>query len=123
LSKDCDADEIPRAVRRLASGRAYITATLAELLAYDRMPASSKLPHEQLSDREYEVFKLLVSGRTLTEIANDLSLSIKTVSTHKARILEKMELTKTSDIYFYAMRHGLVDVSAGLPGSPASEPE
>lgn len=118
LGKDCEPDEIVRAVRKVAGGGVYITPEVAEQLAFDRMPSAQRLPHEQLTDREFQIFHLLVSGQTLSEIAAQLSLSIKTVSTHKTRILEKMQLSKTADLFYYAIRHGLVEDS--VDGTAAS---
>ena len=82
---------------------------MAELLALDAMPSSDPLPHEALSDREFEVFKLLVDGKGVSEIAAQLFLSVKTVSTHKTHVLQKMSLVSVPDLVRYAMRHRLAD--------------
>ena len=82
---------------------------VAELMVRGIRPASETLPHHLLSDREYQVFNMLVRGRGLTEIGAELSLSVKTISTHKTHILQKMNLANTSDLIRYAIAHGLAD--------------
>jgi len=93
----------------VSTGGRYLTLSLAERLAEDLVTASPVNSHERLSDREYEVFSLLASGRTVSEIAEQLSLSVKTVSTYRARILEKMNLRNNAEIMRYAMQRQLVD--------------
>jgi len=97
------------AIRKVARGGKYVTQSLAEKLAIELGDEVEKAPHEALSDREYQVMYLLTSGKTLTEIAADLSLSIKTVSTYRTRILDKLNLKSTADIIRYALEHGLVE--------------
>jgi DNA-binding NarL/FixJ family response regulator len=92
----------------VAAGRPYISLEVAEQLAMDAMPTNEDLPHKQLSDREFEVFSLLVGGKSITEIAELLHLSVKTVSTHKTRILQKMGMPSLADLVQYAVAHRLL---------------
>lgn len=108
LTKESAGTQLLSAIRRVASGRPYISAEVAEQLAMDAMPASQHLPHKDLSDREFEVFSLLVSGKSITEIADLLHLSAKTVSTHKTRILHKMSMTSLAEMVQYAVAHRLI---------------
>jgi len=108
LTKESAGTQLLSAIRRVASGRPYISAEVAEQLAMDAMPASQHLPHKDLSDREFEVFSLLVSGKSITEIADSLHLSAKTVSTHKTRILHKMSMTSLAEMVQYAVAHRLI---------------
>lgn len=109
LSKDSDMDLLLPALRKLVAGGPYISPKVAELLAMDVSPRLQDLPHKSLSDREFEVFSRIVAGSSLTAIAHALSLSIKTVSTHKSNILAKMQLTGQVDLVRYAMEHQLLD--------------
>ena len=109
LSKEGDSELIVPAIRKVAAGGAFVSAKVAELLAADRSRACDDLPHRTLSDREYGVFSRIVRGATLTEIADELSLSIKTVSTHKSHILAKMSLANHVDLVRYAIAHQLLD--------------
>ena len=95
-------------VIKVASGRPYISTEVAEQLALNIMAPSEQLLHKQLSDREFEVFTLLVSGKSITEIANGLHLSVKTVSTHKTRIMQKMGMSSLSEMVQYAVAHRLL---------------
>ena len=94
---------------KIASGGAYISAEVAEQLALGAMPGASTAPHESLSAREFEVFRLLVAGVSVTDIASQLTLSVKTVSTHKANLMQKMGLDNQTDLIRYALRHGLAE--------------
>ena len=105
LTKDSAAAQLVSAIRKVSSGGLFINAAVAEQLALNIMPASSELPHTLLSDREFEVFHLLVAGKSITDIARQLCLSVKTVSTHKARILQKMRLNSVADLTRYAIEH------------------
>jgi DNA-binding NarL/FixJ family response regulator len=116
LTKDGAADQLVAAIRRIASGGAYMTPEAAELLARDFERPPDAPPHTLLSDREFQVLKLIVAGKSITAIGEELSLSVKTVSTHKTRIMEKMGIANQVDLVRYAIRHGLVDES------PDSEP-
>jgi DNA-binding NarL/FixJ family response regulator len=108
LSKDADSDEIIKAIRTIANGKRYISAELAELMSNELSHPSEKLLHETLSDREFQVFFKLAGGLSPTEIANELNISIKTVSTYRTRILEKMNLKTNADLTYYAIKNELV---------------
>jgi len=109
LNKECTPEELLGAIRKVAGGGKYVSPALAEQLASDLTEDSHQLPHEHLSDRELEVFLLIASGKTLTEIAQQLSLSVKTISTYHTRILEKMRLKNNSELIRYACEHHLVE--------------
>lgn len=108
LTKESAGTQLVTALRKVASGRPYISIAVAEQLAMSAMPADDKLPHTQLSDREFEVFTHLVKGSSITEIGDILHLSVKTISTHKTRILQKMGVTTLSDLVQYAVAHHLL---------------
>lgn len=108
LTKESAGTQLLSAIRKVASGRPYISSEVAEQLAMDVMPSDEEYPHKKLSDREFEVFSLLVSGKTITEIAELLHLSAKTVSTHKTRILFKMTMTSLAEMVQYAVAHRLL---------------
>jgi DNA-binding NarL/FixJ family response regulator len=97
------------AIRKAAQGRKYVSATLAERLALDLEADAEELPHEALSNREYQVMLMLSSGRTVSEIADELALSVKTISTNRARILKKMGMRTNAELTYYAVKQGLVD--------------
>lgn len=107
IQKDRSADELVRAIQRVASGRMYISESVAHQLAVDRAEGKVGAPHERLSTREFEVMRLIASGLTITQIAGTLNLSVKTVSTYRTRILAKTGLRSTADITAYAIRAGL----------------
>lgn len=109
LTKESDGELLVAAIRRVARGGVHLSDKVAELMVRIIRPASETLPHNLLSDREYQVFNLLVAGRGLTEIGIELSLSVKTISTHKTHILQKMNLATTADLIRYAVAHGLAD--------------
>ena len=108
LNKECDPDEIANAIRTVARGRRYITPAVAELLADGVSGAGEKLPHEALSERELQVFLRLAKGETVGHIADSMFLSAKTVSTYRARVLEKLKLETNSDLTYYALKSGLI---------------
>jgi DNA-binding NarL/FixJ family response regulator len=108
LTKEHSPDELAEAVRRIHGGGRYITPTLAEKLALNLDPHHEAPAHEQLSDREYRVLCLLGAGRSVKEIAAELALSPKTVSTYRARLLKKLKLDTTADLIRYAVEHRLV---------------
>jgi DNA-binding NarL/FixJ family response regulator len=108
LTKESAGTQLLSAIRKVASGRPYISSSVAEQLAMDAMPSNDDSPHKKLSDREFEVFTLLVNGKTITEIAELLHLSAKTVSTHKTRILFKMHMNSLAELVQYAVAHKLV---------------
>lgn len=109
LSKDSDSELILPAIRKVASGGIFVSEKLAELLVADVSGQTSVQAHTQLSNREYEVFIRLVRGISLTAIADEFSLSIKTVSTHKSHILAKMGMATQVDLVRYAVDHDLLD--------------
>jgi len=107
LTKDSASAQLVNAIRKVASGGAFISAEVAEQLAHQAQGATTAEPHESLSDREFQVLQMLVAGVPLTEIGEQLHLSVKTISTHKARILEKLGLANQSELIRYAIAHGL----------------
>jgi two-component system invasion response regulator UvrY len=108
LTKESAAEELIKAIRKVCSGGKYITPTLAEKIAFALDDDSGKPPHESLSDREYQVLCLIGAGKTVSQIADDLALSVKTVSTYRTRILEKMHLQNNAQLIHYAVQNGLV---------------
>lgn len=113
LTKESAPAQLEQAIRKIAAGGAYISAEVAEQLALGAMPGSEAAPHESLSDREFQVFRLLVDGASVTEIAHRLSLSVKTVSTHKSNLMHKLGVANQSELVRYAMKHGLGEPEAG----------
>ncbi|WP_374668638.1 response regulator [Ramlibacter sp.] len=109
LNKECDPMEIVQAIRTVTLGRRYISPAVAELLAQQLGRLDAGAPHEQLSEREFQVFLKLARGETAGEIAKALSLSVKTVSTYRTRLLEKMNLSSNSDLTYYALKNRLID--------------
>lgn len=108
LSKDADSDEIIKAIKTIANGKRYISAELAELMSEQLSHPTEKQLHEALSDREFQVFLKLAGGLSPTEIGNELHISVKTVSTYRTRILEKMSLKTNADLTYYAIKNALV---------------
>ena len=108
MTKDSAPEELTRAVHKILAGGRYVSPALAEKLAFGVTRDLSRTPHEMLSDREYEVMYRIGSGKTVTEIAGELSLSAKTISTYRARVLEKLGVKNSSAIVQYAIRNGLV---------------
>jgi len=109
LTKDSAPDELIDAIDRISQGDKYITRSLAQELASELGGKADKELHEALSDREYQVMRLLAAGKSVSEIAAQLSLSVKTVSTYRTRILEKLGLKTTAEIMHYALERGLVE--------------
>lgn len=109
LTKDSAAVQLIAAIRKVAAGGAYITDAVAEQLALGAMPQTEGLPHNALSDREFQVFRRLACGEAVSEIAKGLNLSVKTVSTHKARVMQKMNMSNPAELVRYALRHRLID--------------
>jgi DNA-binding NarL/FixJ family response regulator len=109
LTKDSASTQLVPAIRKVAGGGVFITNAVAEQLALGAMPQSDGPPHSALSDREFQIFRLLVSGRAVTDIGEELNLSVKTVSTHKARIMQKMNMSNPVELIRYAIRHRLID--------------
>lgn len=113
LTKESAAEQLVAAIRRVAGGGAYVSPETAERLALEAGAPSEAAPHTLLSDREYQVFEMIAAGCSISEIARRLSLSVKTVSTHKTRIMQKMGAASQADLIRYAIRHGLIDESGG----------
>lgn len=109
ITKENDAELLLHAMRRVAAGGVYVSDKVSAMMVRGIRPQTNEAPHTLLSDREYEVFTMLVQGRGLTDIATDLSLSVKTISTHKTRILGKMGMENASELIRYAVAHHLVD--------------
>jgi DNA-binding NarL/FixJ family response regulator len=111
LNKQQAPEELVVAIRRVLAGRRYVSGALAERLAaaLDPAAAADRDPHESLSDREFQVLRLLGRGSAVSGIAKELHLSVKTVSTYRARLLEKLGLDSTAELVAYAIRNGLVD--------------
>jgi len=109
LNKECDPDEVMTAIRTVMRGRRYISAEVASLLAdaYANK-APDRLAHETLSDRELQVFLRLAKGETVGEIGESMHLSVKTISTYRSRVMEKMSLASNSDLTYYALKNGLI---------------
>ncbi|HSD54215.1 MAG TPA: response regulator transcription factor [Burkholderiales bacterium] len=114
LTKDTAAAQLVAALRKIAAGGLFITPAAAEALALGLQSPGEELAHKRLSDREYEIFLLLAGGASVTGIAERLHLSVKTVSTHKTHVLEKMDLASLADLVRYAIAHKLLD-SPDLP--------
>lgn len=108
LTKESASEELVNAVRQILNGRRYITPTLAEKLAEGININSDKDPHDLLSDREFDVLKLIASGKTVSEIAEHFSLSVNTISTYRSRILLKMNLHSNSELTHYAIENKLI---------------
>ena len=108
LNKECDPEDIATAIRTVARGRRYITPAVAEMLADRVLGNADKLPHENLSERELQVFLRLAKGETVGHIAEQMFLSVKTVSTYRSRVMEKLALGTNSDLTYYALKNGLI---------------
>ena len=109
LTKEGASAQLVTALRKVAGGGAYISAEVAEQLALSAMPDANAAPHERLSDREFQVFRMIAEGRSVSEIADRLNLSVKTVSTHKANVLSKMGLSTQGELIRYALENKLVE--------------
>ena len=108
VTKESAPDELVGAIRKVSTGGKYVSSALAEKLALDLEKGGKQPPHETLSDREYQVMSLIASGKTVTGIARELSLSVKTISTYRSRILEKMNLKNNAELTNYAIKNGLI---------------
>jgi two-component system invasion response regulator UvrY len=108
MTKEMAPEYLLDAITKVAAGGRYISPELAEQLAKDIQTGGNQQPHTILTDREYEIFKLIASGKTVSEIARELSLSVKTVSTYRSRILSKMDLRNNAEITYYAIKYDLV---------------
>jgi two-component system, NarL family, invasion response regulator UvrY len=109
LTKESAPDRLIEAVRKIAGGGRYVSAELAETLASVLAGEAPGQPHDRLSDREFEILKMLASGRTVSQVAQTLALSVKTVSTHRTRLLKKMNMKTNAELTHYAVRNGLVE--------------
>ena len=109
VSKDAAPEELLKAIRKVASGERYVSQSLADRLAEEIVTPHNNKLHESLSEREYEVLCLIGRGKTVTEIARQLSLSISTITTYRARILKKMNMRTTAELIHYAIRDNLVE--------------
>ncbi|MCE5274371.1 MAG: response regulator transcription factor [Syntrophaceae bacterium] len=109
LTKASAPNELINAIHKVLSGGKYISLSLAEILASEIDRYSSQQPHKHLSDREYQVMCMLAAGKTVTEVANELNLSVKTISTYRARILEKMNMKNNAQLTFYAVENHLIE--------------
>jgi two-component system, NarL family, invasion response regulator UvrY len=109
LTKDSAADELVKAIRKVLSGGRYVSPLLAEKMAFEIGDDSSRLPHEKLSDREFQVLRMIAAGKSVKEIAAELSLSVKTVSTYRGRMMEKMNLRTNAELIHYAIANHLID--------------
>lgn len=108
LCKDCERTELLRAIRMVSAGRRYVSPRTAELLADEMSGERSGLLHEALSDRELQVFLRLASGESVSDIAGQLHLSVKTISTYRSRVTEKLNVSSNAELATYALRHGLI---------------
>ena len=109
LTKESAPDELIEAIRKASSGGKYVTSSLAEKLAFYLEGNADRSPHDRLSDREFQVLCMIANGQTVKEIAEGLHLSIKTIGTHRGRILNKMQLKNNAALVRYAIEHRLVD--------------
>ncbi len=108
MNKDSASDELVNAVRKVVAGGRYVSPTMAERLAALVGEDHERLPHETLSDREYQVMCMLASGKRLKEVGEELCISAKTVSTYRARVLEKMGMSNNAELTYYAVKNGLI---------------
>jgi DNA-binding NarL/FixJ family response regulator len=108
ICKDCDCGELVKAIETVAAGRRYVSARTAELLAEEMLGEGSSEPHTALSEREMQVFLRLAEGASVSDIAAALNLSVKTISTYRTRLLEKLELASNAELAAYAVRNGLL---------------
>ncbi len=109
LTKESAPDELITAIRKVSVGRKYISSSFAEKLAFELEVNTEKPFHEILSDREYQVMCMIATGKTVKEIAEELCLSVKTISTYRSRILEKMNMKNNAELTYYAIKNGLVE--------------
>jgi DNA-binding NarL/FixJ family response regulator len=109
ITKDSQPDELAQAIHKVAAGGRYVSPTLAELLVMNLDSGVDKAPHEMLSDREFEIMRLIGSGKTVGEIADLLARSVKTISTYRARILEKMGMRTNAEITYYVIQNNLIE--------------
>lgn len=111
LTKRSASDELIEAIKRVSQGGTYVTAAIAEKLMFDFKPDTGKPPHELLSDREFQIFCMIASGKTVSTIAEELNLSVKTVSTHRVHILEKMNMKNNAELTNYAIKYQVINLT------------
>jgi DNA-binding NarL/FixJ family response regulator len=109
LTKSNEPEVLLAAIRKTAAGRRFIDPLLVDDMVFSLVEPDARPPHEQLSDREFHIFRLLASGKTVNDIASELAISNKTVSTHKARLMQKMHLGSNADLVRYGVEHGLIE--------------
>jgi DNA-binding NarL/FixJ family response regulator len=108
LTKDCALEQLTQAIHKVVSGGRFITPEVAEALANVIVPSLVETPHKQLSNREFQVFRMLASGKSINDIAHELSLSANTVSTHKSRLMNKLGVDNNAGLVHYAIRHQII---------------
>lgn len=108
ITKASAPEELIEAIRKISKGGTYISSSIAERLLFSLKGDSEKLPHEALSNREYQILKMMASGKTVSQIADELFLSVKTISTYRTRILEKMNMKSNAELIHYAIKHKLI---------------
>jgi two-component system invasion response regulator UvrY len=110
MTKETAPDELVTAISKVTAGGTYVSPSLAEILAQDlKRDTGDATLHQRLSDREFEVLVMIASGKAVSEIADELALSVKTISTYRARILDKVHMRSNAELTRYAIKHGLVD--------------
>ena len=109
LAKECEADELKEAIQKVSKGKKYISPSLSEKIALNMVNNGEQIRHEKLSRREFEVMLLIAGGKSLKEIAKELSLSAKTISVHRARIMKKMKIKNNVGLTCYVIEEGLLD--------------
>jgi DNA-binding NarL/FixJ family response regulator len=109
MNKDTAPEELIKAIRKVRTGGRYVSSALAEKLALDLSSDTERPTHEMLSEREFEVLRMIASGKTVGQIAEELHLSITTISTYRARVLEKMSMATTAELMHYALQNHLVE--------------
>lgn len=109
ITKESAPEELVEALRKVCSGGKYVSPQLAERLAVFIEDDNTRAPHERLSDREFQILRMLALGKTVTEVADELLLSVKTVSTYRSRVLEKMKMTTNAELTRYALQSGLIN--------------
>lgn len=109
LTKGSAAEELIAAIKKVSAGKRYVSAATAEMLAEELSAPGEKLPHETLSDREFQIFMMIVQGKSMKEVSRELVLSVNTVNTYRARILEKMKMSSVQDLMRYAFDNKLIE--------------
>ena len=108
LTKDCAPEQLAQAIHQISSGGRFITPEVAEALANTIAPSLMETPHKQLSNREFQVFRMLATGKSINDIARDLSLSANTISTHKSRLMNKIGVDNNAELVHYAIKHQII---------------